>query len=110
MSIKDDRRWECRTWFSRAWAKDDELKSYEQRKDEIISQLSGIGKYDSEFVPAQTGENSVETKNIEYSQLCQKIENLIREISVMNSRTLEVMSQIRDVKIGRASCRERVFV
>lgn len=99
MSIKDDRRWECRTWFSRAWAKDDELKSYEQRKDEIISQLSGIGKYDSEFVPAQTGENSVETKNIEYSQLCQKIENLIREISVMNSRTLEVMSQIRDVKV-----------
>ena len=93
-----DRRWEARVWLSRAWGKDDELRACERRKEEIISQLSGIGKYDAEFIPSQTGENSVETKNIEYSQLCAKIEQVIRDISHMNTRSLEVICQVKNVK------------
>lgn len=94
----NDRRWEARIWLSRAWEKDDELRSYERRKDEIISQLSGIGKYDSEFIPSQKDENSVENKNIEYSQLCAKIEQVIRDISIMNARSLEVISKVKNAK------------
>ena len=94
-----DKEWEAEVWLSRMWDKENEIESYEQRKTDIISQLSGIGKYDSEFVPAQTGENSVETKNIEYSLLNEKIEKLIDEIAVENVRTLEVLSRLRDAKM-----------
>ena len=81
------------------WDKENAIDSYEKRKADIISQLSGIGKYDSEFIPAQTGENSVETKNIEYSLLNEKIEKLINEISVENVKTLEVLSKLSDAKM-----------
>lgn len=87
-------REDTRTWFKRAWAKDNRMKFYEGRKEEIIAQLSGIGKYDAEFVPSNTGENSVETKNLEYSDLCQKIEKLIDEIAQINVRTNEVIEHI----------------
>ena len=98
MSNMSDKEWEAHLWLARMWDKDNEIESYEKRKDDILSQLSGIGKYDSEFIPAQTGENSVETKNIEYSQLCAKIEQVIRDISHMNARSLEVISQVENVK------------
>lgn len=99
MSNLSDKEWEAHIWLSRMWDADNEIESYEKRKDDIISQLSGIGKYDSEFVPSQTGENSVETKNIEYSLLNEKIEKLITEISLENVKTLEVLSQLHDAKM-----------
>ena len=78
------------------WGKENEIESYERRKADIISQLSGIGKYDAEFVPAQTGENSTETKNIEYSLLNEKIEKLITEIAVENIQTTGIIDQIKN--------------
>ena len=94
-----DPEFEAHIWLSRMWDRENEIESYEKRKADIISQLSGIGKYDSEFIPAQTGENSVETKNIEYSLLNEKIEKLINEISVENVKTLEVLSKLSDAKM-----------
>ena len=87
-------------WLSRMWDKDNKIKSYEKRKADIISSLSGIGKYDADFIPAQTGENSTETKNIEYSSLCQEIERLIAELSVENVRTMNVINQVSNSKIS----------
>ena len=95
-----DNLWEAHVWLSRMWDKENAIDSYEQRKADIISQLSGIGKYDSEFVPAQTGENSVESKNIEYSLLNEKIEKLVNEISVENVRTLQILSKLPDARMG----------
>ena len=97
MNVKEMRE-DTRTWFKRAWEKDNLRETYMERNQDIISQLSGIGKYDSEFIPAQTGENSVETKNLEYSDNCRKIEKLIDEIARMNVRTNEVISQIENIK------------
>lgn len=96
MSNLSDTQWESHLWLSRMWFKDNEIESYERRKAEIISQLSGIGKYDSEFIPANTGENSTETKNIEYSLLCEKIDKLITEISVENMHTTMVLDNIKN--------------
>ncbi|MBP5413659.1 MAG: hypothetical protein ILN61_00205 [Lachnospiraceae bacterium] len=96
MSNMNDQQFEAHLWLSRMWFKDNEIESYERRKAEIISQLSGIGKYDSEFVPANTGENSTETKNIEYSLLCEKIDKLITEISVENMHTTMVLDNIKN--------------
>jgi len=95
------RQWEAHIWLSRMWGKDNDIESYEKRKDEIISQLSGIGKYDSDFVPAQTGENSVETKNIEYSLLCEKIDKLIKEIAVENVKTMAIIDKVTDELMHR---------
>lgn len=96
MSKMSDRQYEAHIWLSRMWGKDNEIESYERRKGEIISQLSGIGKYDDTFIPANTGENSTETKNIEYSLLNEKIEKLIAEISVENMHTTMVIDTIKD--------------
>lgn len=99
MSKMNDRQFESHLWLSRTWYKEHEIESYERRKSEIISSLSGIGKYDDTFIPAQTGENSTETKNIEYSLLCEKIEKLMTDISSENIRTLKILEKITDVKM-----------
>ena len=94
-----DRQSEAHVWMMRTWDKDNMIASYEKRKSEIISQLSGIGKYDADFIPSQTGENSVESKNIEYSCLCMKIEGLVHEIAEDNIKTMTVLEHIQSVKI-----------
>ncbi|MBQ1293793.1 MAG: hypothetical protein IIY21_07120 [Clostridiales bacterium] len=96
MSNLSDRQYESHIWLSRMWGKDNEIEAYERRKADIISSLSGIGKYDDTFIPANTGENATETKNIEYSLLNQKIEKLLSEISAENVRTINVIDQITD--------------
>lgn len=96
MSNLSDRQWEAHIWLSRMWGKGNEIESYERRKADIISQLSGIGKYDANFVPAQTGENSVETKNIEYALMNQKIEKLIKEIAEENVKTIQIIDKLQN--------------
>ena len=96
MSNLSDRQWEAHIWLSRMWGKGNEIESYETRKADIISQLSGIGKYDANFVPAQTGENSVETKNIEYALMNQKIEKLIKEIAEENVKTIQIIDKLQN--------------
>ena len=95
-----DRQLIAHIWLSRMWDVDNKIKSYEKRKADIISSLSGIGKYDSDFIPAQTGENSTETKNIEYSEICQKIEKLTDDLSRENVRTMEVIDKVKSPKLS----------
>lgn len=99
MSNLTDREYEAHVWLARMWDKDNEIESYEKRKADIISQLSGIGKYDSESIPGNNGENPTETKNIEYSMLCEKIEKLVGEISRENVKTLQVLFKLNDAKM-----------
>lgn len=87
-------------WLSRMWDVDNKIKSYEKRKADIISSLSGIGKYDDEFIPTQNGENATETKNIEYSLLCQEIEKLSSDLSKENVRTMKIINQVRSPKLS----------
>lgn len=82
------------------WDVDNKIKSYEKRKADIISSLSGIGKYDDEFIPTQNGENATETKNIEYSLLCQEIEKLSSDLSKENVRTMKIINQVRSPKLS----------
>lgn len=96
MSKFTDQQWEAHLWLSRMWGRDNEIASYERRKENIISQLSGIGKYDADFIPTNTGENSVETKNLEYSMLCDKLDKLLDEISTENVKTMQIIDKIKD--------------
>lgn len=83
-------------WLSRTWDIDSEIRSYENRKERIIASMSGIGKYDANFIPANTGENTTETKNIEYSLLCEKIEKKSRELSEENIRTMSIIDKVSE--------------
>lgn len=87
-------------WLSRMWDVDNKIKSYEKRKTDIISSLSGIGKYDSEFIPSNNGENSTESKNIEYSLLCQEIEKLTADLSKENIRTMQTINKVNNPKLS----------
>ena len=87
-------------WLSRMWDVDNKIKSYEKRKADIICSLSGIGKYDSDFIPSQTGENSTESKNIEYSVICQEIEKLSSELSSENVRTMQTINLVDNAKLS----------
>ena len=87
-------------WLARMWDVDNKIKSYEKRKDDIIGSMSGIGKYDAEFIPANTGENSTETKNIEYSLLCQEIEKLSADLSRENVRTMQIINLVTSPRLS----------
>ena len=87
-------------WLSRTWDKENMIISYETRKSKIIGSLSGIGKYDADFIPAQTGENSTETKNLEYSNICKEIEKLLADLSVENVRTMNVIKQVSNPRLS----------
>lgn len=100
MAAMTDNQLVSHLWLSRMWDVDNKIKSYETRKSDIISSLSGIGKYDSEYIPAQTGENSTESKNIEYSRLCEEIEKLSADLSVENVRTMQVINQVSNPKLS----------
>lgn len=95
-----DRQLIAHIWLSRMWDIDNKIQSYEKRKADIISSLSGIGHYDAEYIPTQTGENGTESKNIEYSVLCQEIEKLSRDLSKENVRTMQVINNIKSPKLS----------
>lgn len=91
-----DNQYYAHLWLSRMWYVDIEIEQLITRRDTIISSLSGIGKYDAEHIPAQTGENSTETKNLEYSILSEQIDKKLTELSTENIRTLNVIDQVGD--------------
>jgi len=95
-----DKEWEAHMWLSRAWNDEDRITSCRAQLDKIISELSGIGKYDVEFIPAQTGENSVETKYLEYSQTRAEMEKAIIDRSVKNKVTKEYIDKLQDKRLG----------
>ena len=99
MSNLTTRQWEAHIWLSRMWNVSNKIESFKTRQADIISSLSGIGKYDSEHIPTQNGENSTESKNIEYSILSEQIEKLNNELSAENVKTMEILANIQDIII-----------
>ena len=86
-------------WLSRMWFIDQELEQLIIRRDTIISSLSGISHYDSEFIPTQTGDNGTESKNIEYSVLSEQIEKKLNNLAQENVRTLETIDKVQDAML-----------
>lgn len=106
-----DRYFEAETWLMRTWDDDKELEQLVNRREELISSMSGIGKYDSKSVPGGCDPNPTEAKNLEYSRLTAEIEKIEQKISTENTKTLEVIykinektkdaSKVRGMLIGR---------
>ena len=86
----------AKDWLNRMIDKARLIESLEGKRDEVIASLSGIGKYDAEHIPAQTGENATETKNLIYSKLSAEIEKTLTELIKEDARTLDAILMVED--------------
>lgn len=86
----------AKDWLNRMLDKARLIESLEGKRDEVIASLSGIGKYDAEHIPSQTGENATESKNLIYSKLSAEIEKNILELMAEDNRTLDVILMVED--------------
>lgn len=94
-----DIQFHAHRWLARMWDVDTEIAQLVMRRQKILDSMSGIGKYDAEHIPAQTGENATESKNIEYSLLTEQIEKRLNALSAENVRTITVIDQVDDTKL-----------
>ena len=92
-------QYDAARWLSRMWDTDIEIEQLIARRDTILDSMSGIGKYDAEHIPAQTGENATESKNIEYSILSEQIDKRLHKMETENARTLETIGKVKDSKL-----------
>ena len=92
-------REEANLWLLRTNDDDGELEQYYIRRGKILDSLSGIGAYDAERVRGGSDSNPTESKNIEYSLLCERIEKLERKIANENARTIDVINKVKDSKL-----------
>ena len=94
-----DQQYYTNLWLSRMWDANGEIEQLIIRRDRIISSLSGIGKYDDSGVVGGSDSNPTESKNLEYSELCQRIEKLQSEVAKENTETLKVINRVEDTKL-----------
>ena len=78
------------------WDTNIEIEQLIARRETIGDSMSGIGKYDSEHIPTQNGENATESKNIEYSVLSEQIDKRKLTMDTENARTLKVIAHVDD--------------
>ena len=84
-------------WLSRMWNVDNEIKSLDDRRADIIG--AKISSYDPKKIRGGSDDNPTESKNIEYATLSQKVEEKSRLLQKENVRTLEVIEKVEDAKI-----------
>ena len=94
-----DKQYHAHLWLSRMWDANTEIDQLVIRRTNIISSLSGIGKYDAEHIPTQNGENATESKNLEYSLLSEQIEKRLNTVGKENARTIQVIDQVSNTML-----------
>lgn len=90
----NDKQLYSKDWLNRMYQTAMHIESLETKRELVISSLSGIGKYDPEFIPAQTGENSTETKNLTYSYYSELIEKEQKKLASEDIRTSQVIEML----------------
>lgn len=86
----------AKDWLNRMYRVSMHIESLRSKQQEVLSSMSGIGQYDSEHIPAQTGENSSETKLINYSYYAEIIERELKKLCREDIRTSEVIEKLGD--------------
>lgn len=89
-----DKQLDAKDWLNRMYRTSMHIESLKSKQEEVLASMSGIGKYDSEHVSAQTGENSSETKFLNYSYYADKIENELKRLYLEDIRTSEVIEML----------------
>lgn len=96
-----DEIFHAKDWLNRMYQTARYIESLERKREQVLGSLSGIGKYDAEFVPGNNGENATESKNLEYSILSEKIDKERQKLSAQDIRTLDVIGKIENTPEGQ---------
>lgn len=86
------KQYDAHTWLSRTWDTEAYIQNKVDQRDKLNSW--GVGQYDAKHIPANTGENTSETKLINYTELSSEIEKKISEYMYQTSRTEEVINKV----------------
>lgn len=79
-------------WLSRMWDTEAQIEQKINYRDKLNSW--GVGQYDAEHVSSRTGENTSESKYLEYTILSEEIEKKIDEYLFQNRRTEDVIAKV----------------
>ena len=96
-----DEQFYAKDWLNRMYQTVRYIESLERKREVVLSSLSGIGRYDAENIPGGNGENSTETKNIEYSILSEQIDKERQKLSTEDIRTLNVIGKLENTPEGQ---------
>ena len=91
-----DELYDVEKWLRRTWDVSAEIAELETRKEKILSSMSGVAKYDAKAIRGGSDSNPTESKNLEYSSICEKIERLQNFLSAENAITLDAIYKIDD--------------
>lgn len=91
-----DEQYYVNQWLSRMWDKNGEIEQLVIKRDKLVGTIS---KYESTGIHGGSDTNPTETKNLEYCELCNRIEKLQNEVSFENARTLQVINLVGDSKL-----------
>ena len=89
-----DKQLYSKDWLNRMYRVAMHIESLETKREQVLSSLSGIGRYDADFIPAQTGQNSTETKNLSYSYYSELIEKEQKKLANEDIRTSKVIEML----------------
>lgn len=81
-------------WLSRMWDTEAQIEQKISYRDKLNSW--GVGQYDAEHVSSRTGENTSETKYLDYTVLSDEIEKKITEYLYQNRRTEAVIANVNN--------------
>ena len=96
-----DEQFYAKDWLNRMYQTVRYIESLERKREVVLVSLSGIGKYDAESVPGSNGENSTETKNIEYSILSEQIDKERQKLTTEDIKTLNVIGKLEGTPEGQ---------
>ena len=91
-----DELFDVENWLRRTWDIGAEIAELETRKEKILSSMSGVAKYDAKAIRGGSDSNPTESKNLEFSSICEKIEERQNLLSAENAKTLDEIYKIDD--------------
>ena len=91
-----DELFDVENWLRRTWDIGAEIAELETRKEKILSSMSGVAKYDAKAIRGGSDSNPAESKNLEFSSICEKIEERQNLLSAENAKTLDAIYKIDD--------------
>lgn len=83
-------------WLKRMWGSEDEIRALNKDRERLLEQ--GVANYDSKHVPGGSDPNPNESRMIEYSEICAKIDAKCAHIARENLRTLEVIDHLTNAQ------------
>lgn len=83
-------------WLKRMWGSEDEIRALNKDRERLLEQ--GVANYDSKHVPGGSDSNPNESRMIEYSEICAKIDAKCAHIARENLRTLEVIDHLTNAQ------------